>query len=338
MPDNKQSKTLDQNSGTKLYKPEPIRRGRARDYSHWQQKVLVQLKTDTAQRFLERHFRRTNAALQRLDYLLVIMRDDAFAEPFAQELGTMFSAFIDDARGTIQKLQDSVENTTLPFTIQEVSYDNARTYEAVLLSGYSVDMLTAIVELDNLSMMIDTARGKRVLSTFNRKNLLEQWVDTLTKISVRRVQEITSTVLEHSNELRKEREERQAKELQKRERERARQEKERNQTKAQPSEQPADVVTTEQPNSDPDIETMEAEIAELENIDTLTPVSQAESQTSGNPDLTNDPKPSVEQTQATDPTTDPEPETEKKDDTQTSDEPTQSTQKSRRSQKSDQNA
>ena len=88
-------------------------------------------------------------------------------------------------------------------------------------------MLAAIVELDHLSMMIDTARGKRVISTFDRKNLLEQWVETLTKI-VRRVRTISSQVRDRNNELRKEREERQQKELEARNRERARQEQARN--------------------------------------------------------------------------------------------------------------
>lgn len=82
--------------------------------------------------------------------------------------------------------------------MQSTTYDNARTYEAVLLSGNSVDMLAAIVELDHLSMMIDTARGQRVISTFDRKNLLEQWVETLTKI-VRRVRTISSQVRDRNN-------------------------------------------------------------------------------------------------------------------------------------------
>lgn len=206
----------------KLHKPEPIRRGRARDYSHWQQSVQVELKTDTAQRFLERNFNQTNENLQYLDYMLVILRDDAFAKPLADELGTMFAAFITDAQSTIGKLRASCEATTLPFAVKETSYDNARTYEAVLLSGNSVDMLAAIVELDALSMMIDTARGKRVISTFDRKNLLEQWVDTLTRI-VRRVRAISTSVRDRNNELRKEREERQARELEARNRERNRQ-------------------------------------------------------------------------------------------------------------------
>lgn len=206
----------------KLHKPEPIRRGRARDYSHWQQSVQVELKTDTAQRFLERNFNQTNENLQYLDYMLVILRDDAFAKPLADELGTMFAAFITDAQSTIGKLRASCEATTLPFAVKETSYDNARTYEAVLLSGNSVDMLAAIVELDALSMMIDTARGKRVISTFDRKNLLEQWVDTLTRI-VRRVRAISTLVRDRNNELRKEREERQARELEARNRERNRQ-------------------------------------------------------------------------------------------------------------------
>lgn len=206
----------------KLHKPEPIRRGRARDYSHWQQSVQVELKTDTAQRFLERNFNQTNENLQYLDYMLVILRDDAFAKPLADELGTMFAAFITDAQSTIGKLRASCEATTLPFAVKETSYDNARTYEAVLLSGNSVDMLAAIVELDALSMMIDTARGKRMISTFDRKNLLEQWVDTLTRI-VRRVRAISTSVRDRNNELRKEREERQARELEARNRERNRQ-------------------------------------------------------------------------------------------------------------------
>lgn len=206
----------------KLHKPEPIRRGRARDYSHWQQSVQVELKTDTAQRFLERNFNQTNENLQYLDYMLVILRDDAFAKPLADELGTMFAAFITDAQSTIGKLRASCEATTLPFAVKETSYDNARSYEAVLLSGNSVDMLAAIVELDALSMMIDTARGKRVISTFDRKNLLEQWVDTLTRI-VRRVRAISTSVRDRNNELRKEREERQARELEARNRERNRQ-------------------------------------------------------------------------------------------------------------------
>lgn len=207
----------------KLYRPDPIRRSRARDYSHWQQSVQVELKTDTAQRFLERNFNQTNETLQYLDYMLVILRDDAFAKPLADELGTMFASFIEDAKSTVSKLKASAESTTLPFAVQATTYDNARTYEAVLLSGNSVDMLAAIVELDHLSMMIDTARGKRVISTFDRKNLLEQWVDTLTKI-VRRVRTISSQVRDRNNELRKEREERQQKELEARNRERARQE------------------------------------------------------------------------------------------------------------------
>ena len=207
----------------KLYRPDPIRRSRARDYSHWQQSVQVELKTDTAQRFLERNFNQTNETLQYLDYMLVILRDDAFAKPLADELGNMFASFIEDAKATVSKLKTSAESTTLPFAVQATTYDNARTYEAVLLSGNSVDMLAAIVELDHLSMMIDTARGKRVISTFDRKNLLEQWVDTLTKI-VRRVRLISSQVRDRNNELRKEREERQQKELEARNRERARQE------------------------------------------------------------------------------------------------------------------
>ena len=182
----------------KLYRPDPIRRSRARDYSHWQQAVQVELKTDTAQRFLERNFNQTNETLQYLDYMLVILRDDAFAKPLADELGTMFASFIEEAKATVSKLKASAESTTLPFAVQSTTYDNARTYEAVLLSGNSVDMLAAIVELDHLSMMIDTARGKRVISTFDRKNLLEQWVETLTKI-VRRVRTISSQVRDRNN-------------------------------------------------------------------------------------------------------------------------------------------
>ena len=207
----------------KLYRPDPIRRSRARDYSHWQQAVQVELKTDTTQRFLERNFNQTNETLQYLDYMLVILRDDAFAKPLSDELGAMFASFIKEAKATVSKLKASAESTTLPFAVQSTTYDNARTYEAVLLSGNSVDMLAAIVELDHLSMMIDTARGKRVISTFDRKNLLEQWVDTLTKI-VRRVRTISSQVRDRNNELRKEREERQQKEPEARNRERARQE------------------------------------------------------------------------------------------------------------------
>ena len=222
----------------KLYRPDPIRRSRARDYSHWQQSVQVELKTDTAQRFLERNFNQTNETLQYLDYMLVILRDDAFAKPLADELGTMFASFIEDAKATVSKLKASAENTTLPFAVQATTYDNARTYEAVLLSGNSVDMLAAIVELDHLSMMIDTARGKRVISTFDRKNLLEQWVDTLTKI-VRRVRTISSQVRDRSNELRKEREERQQKELEARNRERARQDQARADTRRNGSDKTA---------------------------------------------------------------------------------------------------
>lgn len=222
----------------KLYRPDPIRRSRARDYSHWQQSVQVELKTDTAQRFLERNFNLTNETLQYLDYMLVILRDDAFAKPLADELGTLFASFIEDAKATVSKLKASAENTTLPFAVQATTYDNARTYEAVLLSGNSVDMLAAIVELDHLSMMIDTARGKRVISTFDRKNLLEQWVDTLTKI-VRRVRTISSQVRDRSNELRKEREERQQKELEARNRERARQDQARADTRRNGSDKTA---------------------------------------------------------------------------------------------------
>ena len=211
----------------KLYRPDPIRRSRARDYSHWQQAVQVELKTDTAQRFLERNFNQTNETLQYLDYMLVILRDDAFAKPLADELGSMFASFIEQAKATVSKLKASAANTTLPFAVQATTYDNARTYEAVLLSGNSVDMLAATVGLDHLSMMIDTVRGKLVISTFDRKNLLEQWVETLTKI-VRRVRTISSQVRDRNNELRKEREERQQKELEARNRERARQEQARN--------------------------------------------------------------------------------------------------------------
>lgn len=222
----------------KLYRPDPIRRSRARDYSHWQQAVQVELKTDTAQRFLERNFNQTNETLQYLDYMLVILRDDTFAKPLADELGTMFASFIEEAKATVSKLKASAENTTLPFAVQSTTYDNARTYEAVLLSGNSVDMLAAIVELDHLSMMIDTARGKRVISTFDRKNLLEQWVDTLTKI-VLRVRTISSQVRDRNNELRKEREERQQKELEARNRERAHQEQARANTRRNGSDKSA---------------------------------------------------------------------------------------------------
>lgn len=229
----------------KLYRPDPIRRSRARDYSHWQQSVQVELKTDTAQRFLERNFNQTNETLQYLDYMLVILRDDAFAKPLADELGTMFASFIEDAKATVGKLEASAESTTLPFAVQATTYDNARTYEAVLLSGNSVDMLAAIVELDHLSMMIDTARGKRVISTFDRKNLLEQWVDTLTKI-VRRVRTISGQVRDRNNELRKEREERQQKELEVRNRERARQDQARNKARS-------DGEKSETPESEPQV-------------------------------------------------------------------------------------
>ena len=238
MPEQETQQKLESTSIVKLYRPDPIRRSRARDYSHWQQSVQVELKTDTAQRFLERNFNQTNETLQYLDYMLVILRDDAFAKPLADELGTMFASFIEDAKATVSKLKASAENTTLPFAVQATTYDNARTYEAVLLSGNSVDMLAAIVELDHLSMMIDTARGKRVISTFDRKNLLEQWVDTLTKI-VRRVRTISSQVRDRSNELRKEREERQQKEHEARNRERARQDQARADTRRNGSDKTA---------------------------------------------------------------------------------------------------
>ena len=94
----------------KLYRPDPIRRSRARDYSHWQQAVQVELKTDTAQRFLERNFNQTNETLQYLDYMLVILRDDAFAKPLADELGTMFASFIEEAKATVSKLNRNASN------------------------------------------------------------------------------------------------------------------------------------------------------------------------------------------------------------------------------------
>lgn len=223
MPEQETQQKPELTPNVKLYRPDPIRRGNARNYSQWQQSVQAELKTYTAQRFLERNFNQTNETLQYLDYMLVILRDDAFAKPLADELGTMFASFIEDAKATVDKLRASADTTTLPFAVQDTTYDNARTYEAVLLSGNSVDMLAAIVELDSLRMMIHTARGKRVISMFDRKNLLEQWVETLTKI-IRRVRTISSQVRNRSNALRKEREERQQKELEARNRERARQE------------------------------------------------------------------------------------------------------------------
>ena len=227
----------------KLYKPEPIRRGRARDYSHWQQSVRVTLKTDTAQRFLERHFNSTNKTLQYLDYMLVILRDDAFAKPLAEELAALFPRFMDEARSTAGKLKAMADQADLPFAVEGTTYDNARTYQAVLLSGNSVDMLAAISALDTLAVTIDEVRGKRVITTFDRKNLLEMWVDALTQ-RMKRVRAIAGSVRDKNNELKKEREEKQAKELEERNRERAKAEAARKKEEL-PETQPVEAQSTE---------------------------------------------------------------------------------------------